>query len=54
MILPSSTKFRWQDAWMNEDIENSMDLASLYPFSKENSNGRVRLSLCYKGTRGDW
>jgi hypothetical protein len=22
MILPSSTKFCWQDAWMNEDIEN--------------------------------
>jgi hypothetical protein len=22
MILPSSTKFCWQDAWMDEDIEN--------------------------------
>jgi hypothetical protein len=22
MILPSSTKFYWQDAWMNEDIKN--------------------------------
>jgi hypothetical protein len=22
MILPSSTKFCWQDAWMNEDIED--------------------------------
>jgi hypothetical protein len=22
MILPSSTKFCWQDAWMHEDIEN--------------------------------
>jgi hypothetical protein len=22
MILPSSTKFCWRDAWMNEDIEN--------------------------------
>jgi hypothetical protein len=22
MILPSSAKFCWQDAWMNEDIEN--------------------------------
>jgi hypothetical protein len=22
MILPSSTKFCWQDAWMNEYIEN--------------------------------
>jgi hypothetical protein len=22
MILPSSTKLCWQDAWMNEDIEN--------------------------------
>jgi hypothetical protein len=22
MILPSSTKFCWQDAWLNEDIEN--------------------------------
>jgi hypothetical protein len=22
MILPSSTKSCWQDAWMNEDIEN--------------------------------
>jgi hypothetical protein len=22
MILPSSTKFCWQDAWMNENIEN--------------------------------
>jgi hypothetical protein len=22
VILPSSTKFCWQDAWMNEDIEN--------------------------------
>jgi hypothetical protein len=37
MILPSSTKFCWQDAWMNEDIEISMDFASLHPFSKENS-----------------
>jgi predicted transcriptional regulator YdeE len=22
MILPSSTEFCWQDAWMNEDVEN--------------------------------
>jgi hypothetical protein len=22
MILPSSTEFCWQDAWMDEDIEN--------------------------------
>jgi hypothetical protein len=22
MILPSSTKFCWQDAWMDQDIEN--------------------------------
>jgi predicted transcriptional regulator YdeE len=22
LILPSSTEFCWQDAWMNEDIEN--------------------------------
>jgi hypothetical protein len=22
VILPSSTKFCWQDAWMDEDIEN--------------------------------
>jgi hypothetical protein len=22
LILPSSTNFCWQDAWMNEDIEN--------------------------------
>jgi hypothetical protein len=22
MILPSSTKFCWQDAWMDEDVEN--------------------------------
>jgi hypothetical protein len=22
MILPSSTKFYWQDAWIDEDIEN--------------------------------
>jgi hypothetical protein len=22
MILPSSTKFCWHDAWMDEDIEN--------------------------------
>jgi hypothetical protein len=22
LILPSSTKFYWQDAWMNEDVEN--------------------------------
>jgi hypothetical protein len=22
MIFPSSTKFCWQDAWMDEDIEN--------------------------------
>jgi hypothetical protein len=22
VILPSSTKFYWQDAWMDEDIEN--------------------------------
>jgi hypothetical protein len=22
MILPSSTKFYWQDAWVDEDIEN--------------------------------
>jgi hypothetical protein len=22
LILPSSTKFCWQDAWMDEDIEN--------------------------------
>jgi hypothetical protein len=22
MILPSSTKFCWQDAWMDKDIEN--------------------------------
>jgi hypothetical protein len=22
MILPSSTKFCWKDAWMDEDIEN--------------------------------
>jgi hypothetical protein len=37
MILPSSTKFCWQDAWMDEDIEISMDLTSLHPFSKVNS-----------------
>jgi hypothetical protein len=22
LILPSSTKFCWQDAWMDEDVEN--------------------------------
>jgi hypothetical protein len=22
LILPSSTEFCWQDAWMNEDVEN--------------------------------
>jgi hypothetical protein len=22
LILPSSTEFRWQDAWMDEDVEN--------------------------------
>jgi hypothetical protein len=22
LILPSSTEFYWQDAWMNEDVEN--------------------------------
>jgi hypothetical protein len=37
MILPSSTEFCWQDAWMDEDIEIFMDLTSLHPFSKVNS-----------------
>jgi hypothetical protein len=33
MILPSSTKFYWQDAWMDEDIENfygSCIIASIF------------------------
>jgi hypothetical protein len=33
MILPSSTKFCWQDAWMDEDIENfygSCIIASIF------------------------
>jgi hypothetical protein len=37
MILPSSTKFCWQDAWMDEDVENFYYFASLHPFSKVNS-----------------
>jgi hypothetical protein len=33
MILPSSIKFCWQDAWMDEDIENfyeSCIIASIF------------------------
>jgi hypothetical protein len=33
MIFPSSTKFCWQDAWMNEDIKNfygSCIIASIF------------------------
>jgi hypothetical protein len=35
VILPSSTKFRWQDAWMNEDIENFYGFCIIASILKE-------------------
>jgi hypothetical protein len=34
MILPSSTKFCWQDTWMNEDIENFYGFCVIAPILK--------------------
>jgi hypothetical protein len=35
VILPSSTKFCWQDAWMNEDIENFYGFCIIASILKE-------------------
>jgi hypothetical protein len=51
LIFPSSTELCWQDAWMNEDVENCYGFYIIASCFKAESQGRVKLSLFRYGSQ---